>query len=373
MSLVIRAARGQWKRLPLGLRDWLVKWWGRLNSALRGFLIPMSLLGAAVLGMAGVAYIANGRYPTAIRTLAELGLLPGVTGELTTEDIRQVGKFVGSGIGIALIFTTLKSVIDSIEPAFGFGESWKKWVLLVKPSLLTFLTVGGLMLVLVARPWETAAAARTIELSFDTTVSPVATDEGLLRFVVPMFTEAGEDAANQPRDPKNLQVAPDDLYAYVLRNLATTLRHCVQGRDDRVTLEIVGFSSSSLWEEVAKKAPTALRGELAQIVASGRAPSDEAAFNLWVAEHRAQNVRQVLNEQLEKDLGDEFVSLRGQFVFEAPPWASHVAMMNRVRINDAVLFDSASPEHAGFLTRRVDVVVHKAGVCEKVSPPRTRG
>ena len=70
-----------------------------------------------------------------------------------------------------------------------------------------------------------------------------------------------------------------------------------------MSVQIVGFSSSSLWEDVAKEVPARLRGELAQIVSDGRASDDEPAFNLWVAEHRAQNVRQIVEDQLKTDLG----------------------------------------------------------------------
>lgn len=373
MKELILWVQNQWNRLPLRARNWLAKWWGRLNGALRGFLIPMSLLAASVLGMVAVAYIADGRYTTLIRKLAAWGLMPGATGELTAEDVRQIGKFVGGGIGIALIFSTLKSVIDSIEPAFEFGKSWSKWTALVKPSLLSFLTVSGLMLVLVARPWETSVAARTIELSFETNVSPVATDDGLLRFVVPIAAEAGKDAARNPQDPKNLQVAPDDLYTYVLRNLATTLRHCVQGSTDRVVLSVVGFSSSSRWDEVAADAPDAFVDELAKIVDDGRAADTKLAFNLWVAERRAENVLQVLERQLQTELGTDLAALRGRFSFEAPRWASHEAMVDGVRIDDTELFNAAGLDDGGFLTRRVDVVVREAGACERVSLTSTAG
>lgn len=353
-----------WHRVPQPTRLRLQRWLGWLNIGARAAMIPMLLLIAALLGMAAVAYIVDGRYRHGIQQFADWGLLPGATGELTPDEIA---KYVGGGIGIALVFGTLKSVIESIEPALGFVTSWSKWAALTKPTLLTFLTVAGLTLILVAKPWNNDAEARTIQLTFDTKFAPVATDDGLLRFVVPIADEAGLDAVMRPYDPRNRQVAPDELYAYVLRKLADTLRRCVPSPSDLVDVRVVGFSSSSLWEDVRAQIPSTLQHELTRIVADGRAENDAAAFNLWVAERRAENVLQVLTRELESDSERNIETSRTQFSLTAPPWDSHDAMMRGVRIDDEVLYSLPDLEDGGFLTRRVDVVVHRAGACERVT------
>jgi hypothetical protein len=151
-------------------------------------------------------------------------------------------------------------------------------------------------------------------------------------------------------EESDYSVHPDpSIYNEQIKNLIDALISCGDEKDNPVVIQIRGFASSNKWESADNEHP-----KLAEIMETTDIDNPGDAFNFYIANKRAKNVKSLV----EKHIGD-----RKNIKIIDFKWQTFKEM------NDEMLFEDVDSstylDTRGFITRRVEIRILKAPACVK--------
>ena len=149
---------------------------------------------------------------------------------------------------------------------------------------------------------------------------------------------------------KDYSVHPDpNIYDEQIKNLVEALISCGDEKDNPVVIQIRGFASSNKWKSSEDEQP-----ELSKIMEKTSIDNPGDAFNFWIANKRAENVKSLVEKQIGDRKNIKIIDFK---------WETFKNM------NDEMLFEDLDSgnylETRGFITRRVEIRILKAPACVK--------
>jgi hypothetical protein len=313
---------------------------------------------------------------SAIAAFAVVGFLPTVLG---LPSIREAAQFLEihrwvpvpegfhdpaklvrhlhlgvAGFGGAVVLATVRDLAKSIPNYWAFIKR-PSFSELLQPCALAFIAFLGLAMSLFAVA-DVAREKPTVNLRFVAGGLPydAHADDALLRFYVVFTGEAGLGAVKNDQDPA---IAIDPFFEPLLKRLVRDLASCIESEQDTVELKVRGFASSSEWADVENADPAWIDTHLRPLLDTRGVKNLPEAFNLWVADRRAENVATKLQSDI--DAGKQ-----GGFTVEVERQTLR-QMNERVGFADVSRGDGYSPAR-GLLTRRADILLLQAGDCSRL-------
>ena len=299
----------------------------------------------------------------------------------------NLGKKFYSGsiaFGAAIILSLIKDLTQNLPTFYSYvfaKDNQKSREAFFKAFGAVFLASFALMLSI--RAGTELASSKTpralnLDLAFYQSIvpSPIDTKKSLLTVYVLYSEGAGHEAMDVDyadckvcEDRKNCEdlevpsVCPDRLYDGLLKGLSKALISCGGSDKGPTKVEVRGFASSSLAKDPDKLNSTYKENLKDACERVGMDDCDDCndtlkcgeAFNLYIAEKRAENLVKKIEEIIGKNNPNIHIS--------SPKWKDYKEMEKELNIYDTNEDGYVKPR--GFLTRRSEIRVLKAPACEK--------
>ncbi len=289
------------------------------KEAIKQAGIGLSKWGLATLGIVVAYFVAK----WSIGVIA--GLIPPGR---ASAFYASVGVFSGG-----VLLATAKEALSAIGTFLkSKGYIWVEFFIYVFTVAIAILAL--LMATRALEQYRTTRSIPNVSFLFTSATSPVSSaDQSLFRFhtlFLDPYLESAPGGSNSILNPDDSSRAVNaGINRDFLRRMRRVLASCAEPGGDKVELEIYGFASSDLFvqsisesgeqtyldrshfermlldesdDPVAAKRIREARDEIQTIVDSGRASNHAQAFNLWIAQKRADAVCRQLSENPEESI-----------------------------------------------------------------------
>jgi hypothetical protein len=307
-----------------------------LKIFIRLLSIPL-VMGIGILSGMAIVYLIDGHVP---------------------DNLKKTFYTASMAFGAAIILSIIKDVTENM-PNFYFyvfaKDKEKSTEAFLKAFGAIFLASFALMISILSGTEYSAskkAGALQMDLAFyqsNTLPSPIDSQKSLLTMYILYLCEAGQKSLKNDRG--DCATWPDELYEEQLTSLMNALISCGGSEKNPVKIQVRGFASAGLSEHFKD---VKLNDVYKRVDGSDDIERHGKAFNLYVAEQRAENLVTKIQEIAEVDRNIDISVYK---------WENYREMETELNLNDRR--KGKYVKSRGFLTRRAEIRVLAAPACEK--------